>query len=214
MLIEFLLQDEADRVVLRAVRSEEDRPLPVSELIFDLAPSQISNDRVAIAGTALFGSFADHEISFSIPISAVASKAIVDATGLAVTSEISPTAASSKSSAADAEVSDRPHSVTTLTVGLGCDLSTSTPDVDCTRLNLIPGERFQGSLHGVKELVVASNAWYVASHVGNGPVLAASGLVFANDLLARALVLESVDVSAPSAKGIRALVEAAGIDLQ
>lgn len=209
MRIEYLQNDSADRAVLRAERSAEDRALPVDTLIFDAAPAHLSSDQIAVAGVLLFAEFAERDIAFSAPITVELQRAIADATGLAVVSTVLPLVEASDAKEPDA----RPPSVTTMTVTFGAPLCDTTPRVDRTRLDLVPGERFQGALYGVKELVVASNAWYVATAIDPRAVLAAAGVLFAGDLLAKEIVLGDAAQRLWPTPGARALCEAVGLTL-
>lgn len=178
MQIQLLPDDGTGRTALLATPDPGDRPMPVDQLLLDAPPRTLDHDCAAVAATVLFAPYAQSEISFGKKISAGLAEAIHVATGLTVTSKFADKLRS------DDEASS-PLQVTTLTVNLNGALAKSTPGVDQTRLSLVPGERFQGALFGVKEAVIASNAWYLARVIDPHRVQLAAGLLFARDLLAQ-----------------------------
>lgn len=204
MFIEFTPDDGTDRAVLRARREDGDYRLPVDSLILDAAPHNISRDRLAVAGTLLFAPYARESIAFPTKIGRPVADALRAATGLEISSKISEVRADTEARLA----------VTTLSVNLADSLSSATPGVDHTSLSLISGERFHGALFGVKEAVIASNAWFLAQHLGPAPVLIAAGVLYSEDLLARELRLDStVSVAAPSLATYRELCTPLGLDI-
>ncbi|MEE1617839.1 hypothetical protein [Brachybacterium sp. J153] len=178
MQIQLLPDDGTGRTALLATPDPGDRPMPVDQLLLDAAPRMLDDECTAVAGTLLFAPYAQSEISFGKKISAGLAGAIQDATGLTVTSKTAERPRSDDAVSA-------PLQVTTLAVSLDGALEASTPGVDRTRLRLVPGERFQGALFGVKEAVIASNAWYLARVIDPHRVQLAAGLLFARDLLAQ-----------------------------
>ena len=54
----------------------------------------------------------------------------------------------------------------------------------------MPGERFQGALYGVKEAVIASNAWLLATYLDPARVHLAAGILFAHDFLAQGIEID------------------------
>lgn len=206
MHIQFDTQDATGRTRLRAVREADDRALPVDQLIFDTAPGALTDDRIAIAGALAFGSYAADEIAFPSVISAAAADAIRSTTGLRISSDV----ARMSGDGGD----DGPLQATLLTVTIGSSLPISTPSVDHARLNLIEDSRYNGALYGVKEAVIASNVWYAVQRLDAASVLAAAGVLFAQDLLARELCLE---IPSGAADGLsdrdRTLCAAIGLEL-
>lgn len=206
MQIEFDQHDLTGRTRLRAVPEVDDRTLPVDQLIFDAAPEALTDDRIAVAGALVFGALSAHQIGFPERISSATAEAIHSTTGLQVSTGIARTA--------EASTENRPLQATTLTVEIASALPASTPAVDCTRLSLVQDARYSGALHGVKETVIASNAWYASLRLNAASVLAAAGVLFAQDLLAREIVL-----STPAAESVgpseadRILCAAVGLDL-
>lgn len=184
MHIEFS-RDSTGRAVLRARRGPGDRALPVSDLLFDATPASSDSDRIAVAGTLLFARYAERAITFEGPISASVANAIAATTGLVVESEVLP----ASDPAEPQEQLARPR-VTTLTVGFGAALPGSTPGIDHARLDLVPGDRYSGALYGVKEMLIASNAWLLASHLEPAAVMTAAGILFADDLFAGTIALD------------------------
>lgn len=187
MHIEFLLDDGTGRAVLRAERGPGDRDLPVDSLIFDTAPATFDSDRVAAAGVMLFGEYAGEELSFGKKVSPELGDQITEVTGCTITSKTSGRvieALGTKTSPGEI------LQTTTLHVSLATGFGDRTPPVDRTRLGLVPGERFHGALHGIKESLIASNAWMLASCFTPTPVLIASALLYSHDLLAKDVVAE------------------------
>lgn len=211
MHIEFVRDDGTGRAMLRAQGRAEDRALPVDSLILDADPTILDSDRIALAGALLFGTFASGDISVGTSVSADAANAIRAVTDHRVTSEVSGRVLERKGS--DQAV-EEPLPATTLHVALTTDLRDRTPEVDHTRLGLVPGERYQGALFGIKEAVISSNAWLLARFMDPAAVLLAAGLLFSHDLLVRTLVIEHPDGSpVPVSPSARELCAAAGIDV-
>lgn len=211
MLIEYVQDDGAGRTALVAVRGEGDRALAVDRLLFDAPPRSVDPDRLAVAALLLFGDRAGSEISFPEEISYELADAVRELSGLNVTSEVArPEGAVVESGAAP----DARLQVTTLTAGMATGFSARTPEVDETRLGLVPGERFQGALFGIKEAIIPSNAWLVANTADPVSVLLAAGLVFSEDFLARALRAEMADGSTGTVPtAARQLIAAVGLEV-
>lgn len=207
-----LSRDGIGRAVLRARRGPEDRPLPVDGLIFDAAPVTRESDRVAVAGTLLFARYADSTIGFADPISERVAEAITAATGLAIDSRVLPALRSEEASEVATGKAARPQ-VTTLTVALGSRLPEATPGIDRARLDLLPGERYSGALYGVKELLIASNAWLLASHLDRGAVMTAAGIIFADDLFAGTIELDGESREDEPSQAARELCREIGLTL-
>ncbi|MGY5765392.1 hypothetical protein ACXET9_09330 [Brachybacterium sp. DNPG3] len=207
MHIEFDSRDDTGRTRLRAVREPDDRALPVDQLIFDAEPRTLTKDRIAIAGTLAFGAYAGGRIGFPSKISSAAEAAIISATGLQVSTGVSRKA--------ETAPKDEPLQATTLTVQIAESLPASTPGVDRTVLSLVQDARYSGALFGVKESVIASNAWYASRRLDAASVLAAAGVLFAQDLLAR-----EIDLALPGSESaglsstVRTLCAAVGLSLQ
>lgn len=86
-----------------------------------------------------------------------------------------------------------------------------TPGRDITRLVLLPSERFYGSLAGIKELLISTNANFVASEIGARALVAASFL-FAPDLLAKEIELDA-NMSKEDLEFCRELARALRVEL-
>lgn len=211
MHIDYLQNDGAGRTVLKAVRGGDDRVPAVDRLIFDAPPKNFHQDRLAVAGVLLFGGDAESEISFPWEISYELAEAVRDVRGLQVISEI----------ARPKHLMERPDSgegaplqVTTLSIQPVTGFSERTPEVDQTRLGLVPGERFQGALFGIKEAIISSNAWLLARATEPATVLLAAGVLYSEDFLARALRIELADGSAAQVSTpARQLCAAVGLDV-
>lgn len=191
MKIDYVAQDETGKAALTASATGDERPVPVPGLLLDAAPSAVSAEAIAVAGTLLFGRFADSTIAFPRAIDARLAAAIAGATGLVVVSEVKPYPEEDGAIQSDSSIR-----ATRLLVDLGFKIDSATPDVDETRLLLIPGERFQGALWGIKEYVIASNAWYLSSLLDRVSVIASAGVLYATDLLANEIATSNVDNTA------------------
>lgn len=211
MHIDFLQDDGVGRTVLEAVRGADDRALAVDRLILDAPPRSLGQDRLAVAGVLLFGDRAESQISFPGEISYELAEVVQEICGLRVNSEVARPKGASEQSGDEQEA---PLQVTTLTVGQVTGFSERTPEVDETRLGLVPGERFQGALFGIKEAIIPSNAWLFTSVTDPAAVLLAAGLLYSEDFLARALRVELADSSAGTVpEAARKLCAAVGLDV-
>lgn len=210
MHIDFQTDDGTGRCSLAARSEATDRALPVAALLLDAAPLTIDPDRVAVAGAILFADHSGGELSVSQPISEAVADAVYTSMGLRVTHAV-----------ASAERGPQPASpapptqATTLSVDASTSLGDPTPGIDRTRLRLVPGERFQGALYGVKEAVIASNAWLLATYLDPARVHLAAGILFAHDFLARGIEIdEALGTSAAMPAGAQQLCAAVGLDLR
>lgn len=183
MHFEFMPDDGTGRTVLRALPDPSDETPRVDSLVLDACPTRHDADLVAAAATLLYSRFATETLSFPSPIPQPLADAIHNATGLQVGSAITP----AEPEPLEEQDAGNPQ-VTTLEVSLTSEVPPRTPGVDRTRLCLVAGDRFQGALHGVKESLIASNAWYLASTVEPSDVRYAVGLLFSRDFLAREVV--------------------------
>lgn len=211
MHIEFLRDDGTGRAVLRAQQESGDLALPIDSLIFDASPGVLDGDRVAVAGTLLFAGVDAGSISFNKAVSPEVASAIHSATGHSVGSKIS----TRKLEGPHGEkIAEAPLQMTTLDVSFSTWIPENTPGVDRTHLGLVPGERLQGALYGVKESVVSSNAWLVASYINPYRVLLAAGLLFSHDLLAQRIEPDVPEDGATGpASSAQELCSAVGIDI-
>lgn len=195
--------------MLRGRVEAGDRALPADSLILDADPTTLDSDRVAIAGVLLFGGFATGELAFAKKVSTDAAQAIKTVTGREVVSKVSDRKLESKGS--DKAI-DAPLQATSLHVARSTGLQGDTPGVDETRLGLVPGERYQGALFGIKEMVVASNAWLLERYYEPTAVLLAAGLLFSHDFLAKQITIEGPDGDAlPVTSSVTELCSAVGI---
>lgn len=211
MYIDFL-PDGTGRTVLRAHRGAADQPLPVSELVFDTPPATADPDRIAVAGALVFAGFAERSLGFAKPISAEVAEAITAETGLVIDSEVLRKRERDADSVEQEERARRPR-VTTLSVSLGLQSIGTTPGIDCTRLALVPGERYSGALFGVKEMLIGSNAWLLATYLEPSVVMTASGVLFADDLFAGTIAVERGESAAWPTARARGLCESIGLAL-
>lgn len=98
---------------------------------------------------------------------------------------------------------------TTLEVVDDFVLGPETPGRDRTSLLLVPSGRFNGSLVGVKEKIVGSNAAFLSSELG-GRALVAAGLLFAPDFLAAEICLR---VTTAEVEMLAPIVDSVGLGL-
>lgn len=205
MHIDFQADDGTGRCSLIARPEHADRALPVGRLLLDAAPLTIDHDRVAVAGALLFAEHCGGELSFAAPVSEGVADALYTSTRQRVTaSELGPQTATQPS----------PTQATLLSVDVAESLGDATPGIDRTLLRLLPGERFQGALYGVKESVIASNAWLLCTYIDPVRVRLAAGVLFAHDLLAQGIEIGDA-AGGPHAvpAGAQQLCAAVGLDL-
>lgn len=159
------------------VKGETPVGTPQLPLTFDERPLKEVPERVLLAGIVLTGPHTTFE--FNQPISQ-SLKAGMESIGLKISSKVSTPR------------SEEAVQATLLQVTPGLEVSHKTPDRDQTRLFLPPSERFQGRLIGVKEMVIPSNAAWLAQR--HGPkVLLASALLFSADLLSKGFIIDAID---------------------
>lgn len=164
-----------------AVEAESGEASPnLSELLFDVSPVSVSATQAAVAGALLYGSSALKRLKVN------GEMLNVDVASLSHIIELPVDVDSVTASESQQDV---PLRQTMLRVSMGVNLANNTPGRDETNLNLVPSERYFGGLLGIKEAVVASNAWLHATYVSPVRVLAATGVLFAHDFLAHGLVL-------------------------
>lgn len=210
MHIDFQTDDGTGRCSLAARPGPADSPLPVTVLLLDAAPLTIDPDRVAVAGAILFADHSGGELTFAQPISEAVADAVYTAMGLRVTHAVASAAQGPQ------PASSAPHTqATTLSVDASTSLDDPTPGIDRTRLRLVPGERFQGALYGVKEAMIASNAWLLATYLDPARVHLAAGILFAHDFLAQSIEIDgALGTSAPIPAEVQQLCAAVGLDLR
>lgn len=210
MHIDFQTDDGTGRCSLAARPGPADRPLPVTALLLDAAPLTIDPDRVAVAGAVLFGDHSGGELSFAQPISEAVADALYSGMGHRVTHAVA-SAAQGPEPTSPAP----PTQATTLSVDASTGLGDPTPGIDRTRLCLVPGERFQGALYGVKEAVIASNAWLLATYLDPARVHLAAGILFAHDFLAQGIEIDgALGTSAAMSAEVQQLCAAVGLELR
>lgn len=211
MHIDYLRDDGTGRAVVHATQGADDAALAIDQLILDVPPRGVHDDRMAVAAMLLFGGRAASEISFPRKISQELAETVNAVYGVRTISKV----AKPKRAALDAEPeadADAPLQVTTLTVGPVTGFAERTPGVDRARLGLVPGERFQGALFGIKEAIVSSNAWLLADVFDPTDVMLAVGVIYSEDFLARELQVElEGDSEARASEGARQLCAAVGL---
>lgn len=168
----------------------------VRSLIFDAPPRKLSPSRIVLAGIVLCGVKRQFSTPSPLPDNFVRS---LEAQGICVASPLE---------SGQGPISQK---ATTLQVKTGLRVNTEPPERDRTYLYLPSSDRFQGSLRGVKEVVVASNAHWLESIYGPMVPLAAA-ILFSEDLM-----VESIDMRGYPAekipKGISDLVDVVGIQI-
>lgn len=205
MHIIFQHADGAARAALSAQVESDEANLNLAGLLFDVSPSSVSATQTAVAGALLYGSDALNRLKVDGEMLEKEVAELTHIIGLPVDADSIISTDTSSESAQDA-----PLRVTSLRVSLGEALSLSTPGRDETRLTLVSSERYYGGLLGIKEAVVASNAWLHATYADPVRVMAAAGVLFANDFLAEGLVLP--DVSSKERDIITRLCRVAGLE--
>jgi hypothetical protein len=204
MKIDFRTDDGRGRTALIA-RAEADDAVPsFDRLLMDAAPCEIDYERVAVAACLLFGGGSGDSIEFGWAIGQRLADAISASSGLRVRSTI-------------VEPVDPTEAIqaTSLQVSFGLPSSAETPPMDQARLSLVPGERFYGGLHGIKESVIGSNAWLIADYVSEAYVSAAVGALYSRDFLASTVLISGHEVISTSAlKVIRDLYSSVDLGLE
>ena len=179
------------RVVDQATGTDLVRPL-----LFDAKPDKIFHENVFAAGLCLSG-----DVSGAYSYTGYLSDRLVGVLQAELGLEV------------DARrVSDNGQDytkATTLEVVDDFTLNPETPGRDRTSLQLVPSGRFIGSLVGVKEKIVGSNAAFLMSELG-GRVLVAAGLLFAPDFLAAEI---SLRVTTKEAEKLAPIVGSVGLGL-
>ena len=173
LIIRFNSQRELGRFALEILSpdgSQVKRPL-----ILDSAPKYLSGDLVLSAGL-IYSGYSPEKLIVEWPVTEHFAEEINSGFGCEVI------AAKARP---DLNSVSRPKA-TILEVSTGVDLDSKTPDREITRLLLVPNERFSGSLIGVKEVVIAGNAEWMASLYGAGALIAA-GILFSTDFMAHSL---------------------------
>lgn len=205
MHIMFQQADGAARTAL-SVEVETGEVSPeLASLLFDVSPSSVSATQTAVAGALLYGAGALKRLKVNGEMLDTAVAELSQVIGFPVESDSVTSIDNSSVGQLDSLLK-----VTSLRVSLGLDLAHETPGRDETSLTLIPSERFYGGLLGIKEAVVASNAWLHATYVDPARVMAAAGVLFANDFLAEGLTLP--DVSGEEKDIISRLCRIAGLE--
>lgn len=193
MHIEFLREDEAGRTTIRAHHGSDDLPLRVNTITYDVVPALVDDDRACVAGALAFLDNANHELSFDRPVTKNVADTIYQSTGRKVISEITPQV-SLEEQGGNARTPSAIQA-TSLNVSFGSSFPDNTPNVDESRLSFVQSQRYEGALIGIKEMIVASNAWYVASFGNPKTIMLASALLFANDLYVKEVRLDQSDAT-------------------
>lgn len=169
---------------------EQNETIPsLADLLFDISPKNVSPTQIAVAGALLFGENATTRLR----VDGKMRHADVAELSQIVGAPVEPDADVGASQDIES-LSELPMKVTSLRVTFTEELASETPGRDATKLTLIPSQRYFGGLLGIKESVIASNAWLHATYVLPARVLAAAGVLFANDFLAAGLILPDVPV--------------------
>lgn len=213
MHIDYLRDDGTGRAVVHATRGADDAPLAIDRLILDVPPRGVHDDRLAVAAVLLFGERAASEISFPREISHELAEAVHAAYGVKTISKVATPKRAASEDEPEADARDALQ-VTTLAVGPATGFTERTPGVDRARLGLVPGERFQGALFGIKEAIVSSNAWLLADVLDPTDVMLAVGVLYSEDFLARELLVElEGDSAARASAAARQLCSAVGVGI-
>lgn len=186
---------------------EGEEPIPKLEAImFDAIPADLSPLKTLIAGSLLFGNRGLERINVNGEVSTAFVEQVQSLLGIGKN--------------ARAEMNVEPEVVdefndkiraTMLKINLRGAFPEGTPERDVTSLTLIPSERYSGVLWGIKEAIVASNAWLHEKHSSPAHVAAAAGVLFAGEFLAKSIFIPPT--SANEALVIRNLCKLVGIDV-
>ncbi|OFT34792.1 hypothetical protein HMPREF3155_08410 [Corynebacterium sp. HMSC06D04] len=165
-------------------------------LIFDAPPRKLSASRIVLAGIVFWGGKGRFSTSNPLPDNFVRT---LEAHGISIVAPL------------DSSQGSISPKATTLQVQADLRINAQLPGRDRTYLYLPASERFQGSLRGVKEIVVGSNAHWLESIYGPRALLSAA-ILFSEDLM-----VESIDMSEYPAeaipRGIEDLVAVEGIQV-
>lgn len=178
------------------ISAPEPHSVPVRALIFDYPPSKLLPTREVLAALVHSGARGTFSFEKALPQQF---KADLQALGIEI---ISPDLSGEE------QVDIRS---TELTVSATTEFPPSTPGRDSSLLVLPPSERFQGRLKGVKELAVASNARWLSSLYGPR-VLVSCGVLYAADLLAKRIIVPSINNEADF-NHLRDLLAIGGLEL-
>ena len=205
MHITFQETNSSQRAAL-SVHMEPEESIPnLSTLLFDISPSGVGSLQTAVAAALLFGSGALSRFKVDGELRHSEVERISEILGIPVESD----SIISENTITNTDQKE-PLRVTSLEVSLEENLVSSTPGRDETKLILVSGERYFGGLLGIKEAVVASNAWLHATYVDPVRIIAATGVLFANEFLAACLVLP--ETSSSEKDVISSLCRVAGLE--
>ncbi|WP_146113400.1 MULTISPECIES: hypothetical protein [unclassified Arthrobacter] len=190
---------------LLAVREDQELAPKLESLSFDATPVGLTPLKVLVAGALLFG---NREMDRIETIGEVP-KGTVERVQSLLGIGINPTMGQNLGSV-ESDESDTTIKATTLKINLEGSFTANTPGRDVTTLSLIPSERCSGVLWGVKEAIVASNAWLHEKYDSRSRLVAAVGVLFAEEFLAEAICVPSTTET--EANFIRELCKIVGIN--
>ncbi|MGP5026812.1 hypothetical protein ACTXI4_16750 [Glutamicibacter ardleyensis] len=191
---------------LLAVPEGEELVPKLESLMFDAAPADLSPLKTLIAGSLLFGNRGLERLDVNGEVSVSLVEQVQTLLGIGQNAKAGMNLGPEIVDEFDAKIR-----ATTLKINLRGAFAEDTPERDVTTLTLIPSERYSGVLWGIKEAIVASNAWLHEKHSSRAHVAAAVGVLFAEEFLAKSICIPST--SANDALLIRNLCKLAGIDV-
>ncbi|MHA6967378.1 hypothetical protein ACX5K5_06740 [Glutamicibacter bergerei] len=186
MLIKNVSLQGTNGFELLAVSEGEELVPKLESLMFDAAPTDLSPLKTLIAGALLFGNRRLERIQVNGEVSNIFVEQVQTLVGIGKSANPELDLAPEVADEFDTKIR-----ATTLKINLQAAFANVTPERDVTNLTLIPSERYSGVLWGIKEAIVASNAWLHEKHSSSAQVAAAVGVLFADEFLARSICIPS-----------------------
>lgn len=163
--------------------ADSDEVIPKLDcLMFDATPAFQSPEKTLIAGCLLFGEKNLTRVSAVNDVSSLFQEQVQEILGL--TKKTITVGDFQPATVDELETKIR---ATTLLINLRGKFPENTPGRDSTVLTLVPSERYSGVLWGIKEAIVASNAWLHEEHSSGSRIAAATGVLFAEEFLAKSI---------------------------
>lgn len=191
---------------LKAI-ADSDEVVPKNDcLMFDAKPPFLNPEKTLIAGCLLFGEKNLTRVSGTNDVTPLFREQVQETLGLAI--KTTPREEVQTAAVDELETKIR---ATTLLINLRGRFPENTPGRDVTVLTLVPSERYSGVLWGIKEAIVASNAWLHEQHSSGARIAAAAGVLFAEEFLAKSISVPQA--SKNDEQIIRDLCRLVGLDV-
>ncbi|MGP5032904.1 hypothetical protein ACTXJG_15965 [Glutamicibacter arilaitensis] len=182
MLFKNVSIDGTSGFELTAIADGDEIVPKIDCLIFDAAPAFQTPEKTLIAGCLLFGEKNLTRVSVTDDVASSFLQQVQEILGL----EKRETTRNEFQLGAIGELETK-IKATTLRISLRGEFPESTPGRDATTLTLVPSERYSGVLWGIKEVIVASNAWLLEKTSSRTRIAAAAGVFFAEEFLAKSI---------------------------